>query len=51
MKKPAVGDTVYVAFDAIRGGSPDTFREMVVEKVGAKWVTIGDGRSRFRDHH
>lgn len=47
MEKPKVGDKVYVVFDGSRG-IDGKHVEMVVDKVARKWVTISDGRSRFR---
>ena len=43
-KQLAVGDTLWLVYNEKRRGNP---REIVVSKVGRKWIYFDDGRSRF----
>ena len=43
-KQLAVGDTLWFVYNETRRGNP---REIVVSKVGRKWIYFDDGRSRF----
>ena len=43
-KQLAVGDTLWLVYIETRQRNP---REIVVSKVGRKWIYFDDGRSRF----